>query len=359
MPILSLIAIFLDIPPFVWHVKNRNLPAASLVFWILLPLSFDFINALIWPTDDTSKWWCGYGLCDVEVKFLLASTTGLPGSLAGIMRNLALILDTENTVLVQSLTQRRKKLVAEILLSFGFPIYMICIHYIVQPTRYYIFAIAGCVTSFDDSWPTVILVWIWPSLLCFMAAYYSSKSIPSPFFWSYSSFVVLVTVRMLKYRRDFSSILESSNSNLTKSRFKRLFFMSATMVLIVLPVELYTLYRSVSFPLIQYDWKAIHGSSWSEIIMVPTGGKVFYDHWIHIAIAFALFFFFGLGKDAIRMYRRWLSKVGFDAIFPLLREDSPASRTINTSARQGGFSSSTARSLFMRRKSDTSFTGTL
>lgn len=177
VPVLAFVTMIINIAPFIWHIKNRNIPAASLMFWILLQLFFDFINALIWPKDDTANWFQGFVLCDIEVKLLLGATVGLPGALASIMRNLAMALNTDKPILMNSVTQNRRKLFVECFLSFGFPAYIMVIHYVVQPSRYYIYAIAGCVISFDDSWPTVILVWIWPSILSILGVYYSGKAI--------------------------------------------------------------------------------------------------------------------------------------------------------------------------------------
>ena len=175
VPVLACATMVINIAPFIWHVKNRNLSAASLVFWIVLTLFFDFINALIWPKDDIANWFKGFLLCDIEVKLMLGATVGIPGSLASIMKNLAMVLDTEKPILSHTLAQRRRKLMIEILFSFGFPAYMMAIHYVVQPSRYYIYSIAGCVVSFDDSWPTVVLMWIWPSVLSLIGVFYSGE----------------------------------------------------------------------------------------------------------------------------------------------------------------------------------------
>ena len=127
---------------------------------------------------------------------------------------------------------------------------------------------------------------------------------------------MLVVIRMRKYRQEFAAILGSSNSKLTKSRFKRLFLMSATLIVIVLPVQFYVLAQNASYPFLRYDWNAVHGQTWQDIVMVPTEGAVFYDRWVHIAIGMGMFFFFGLGAEAIKMYRGWLLACGMDKIFP-------------------------------------------
>lgn len=168
---------------------------------------------------------------------------------------------------------------------------------------------------------------------------------------------MLVILRMRRYQQDFSSILSSSSTNLTKSRFKRLFFMTMTLIAVVLPVQFYVLYRNVSFPLIPYDWNAIHGPDWGDIILVPTGGVVHFDRWIHIAVGFALFFFFGIGKEALSMYRGWLLEIGFGAIFPRLH---PAgTRIASTAPTAKGSFSSRARIYLNKRLSTDSVTTSL
>lgn len=175
IPVLAGATMVMNIAPFIWHIKNRNLAAASLVFWIILLLLFDFMNALIWPKDDIANWFKGFVLCDMEVKIMLGATVGIPGSIASIMRNLAMVLDTDKPIISYTAAQRRRKLMVDILFSFGFPAYMMAIHYIVQPSRYYIYSIAGCVVSSDPSWPSIILVWIWPSVLSLIGVIYSGE----------------------------------------------------------------------------------------------------------------------------------------------------------------------------------------
>ena len=175
LPTLALFILLIDTPAFVWYIKARNLAASSLVFWILLANLMNFINPLIWPTDNVEDWWSGYGLCDIEVKLQVAMWFGVVGSVVCVMRNLAQVLDTEHTTMSPSPAQRRRQIVITCLYCFGGPIYAIAIHYIVQPSRYYIFAISGCTPSVADSWPQLPLVLVWPPVLCVVAVYYSSK----------------------------------------------------------------------------------------------------------------------------------------------------------------------------------------
>ena len=170
--VLSFLTLVLDIPSFVWHIKNRNISASLLVFWIILVNFFDLVNALLWPTDDVGNWWHGQIWCDIQVKLVIASNVAILGAIASTMRALAIALDTDRIVLSASTAQRRRNWIIDGLLCFGLPLYMIVIHYVVQPTRYYIFAIAGCTPSFDNSWPSIVIIYIWPPVICLLDAFY-------------------------------------------------------------------------------------------------------------------------------------------------------------------------------------------
>ena len=176
LPVLAFFAVVLTIPPFIWHFRNRNIAACSLIFWISLANIFVFINALIWPTDDVENWWNGNGLCDVQVKLTWGFAVGASGALCCIMRSLALIMDVDRVRIHPSRSQRRRAVMVELLWCYACPIYTIAVDYIVQRNRYYIFAISGCVPSVDSSWPAIVLLFIWAPVFCLIESYYCGKS---------------------------------------------------------------------------------------------------------------------------------------------------------------------------------------
>ncbi|KAL8776993.1 MAG: hypothetical protein Q9213_008057 [Squamulea squamosa] len=340
LPTLALIVLALNIPPLVWHIKHRNVAACNLIGWTIFMNLCNFVNAIIWPTDDVYHWPFGFVLCDIEVKLLLAATFGISGSLTSIMRALARVLDTERTTLVPTRKQRHIESTTTAMLCFGGPLYAIAIHYVVQPSRYYIMAITGCTTSLDRSWPTMALIIIWPVVLCLAAVYYG----------------VVVMIRMRKYRKEFSSILTASTSNLTKSRFLRLFLLSSSLVLIFLPLQLYILSLNTSSELLSYSWDLIHDAhAWMDIIMVPTHGFVSIDRWISVVLGIFIFLFFGLGSDATKMYRKWLIKLRLGTNFPgLYGQTLPQARSPNLGPEKGSLASlifGYCRTTFSRRRS--------
>lgn len=142
---------------------------------------------------------------------------------------------------------------------------------------------------------------------------------------------------------------------MTKSRFLRLFFLSMTLIAILVPTQAYILYQNSVVPLIPYSWESIHGRGWDTVYIMPTKGVVIFDRWVQIAAGFALFPFFGLGQDAKKLYRKGLLKIGLGRVFPSLHHElSPRNQQgslIND--REGSFSSR-ARLFFHKKQSQKS-----
>ena len=184
LPILSFFSITLGIPPLLLHAKNRNFPATSLVSWSILLNLFNIINALTWPNDDVDSWWDGAGLCDIELKFMVAGYVGVPGSLMCIFRSLAIVLDTDRATLVPSKGQRWRNRFMDMLFCVVVPVIAMITHIVWQKSRYLLYSISGCVNDFDESWVSLILAFIWPPVICLAAAYYCCKHPNHPIYTS-------------------------------------------------------------------------------------------------------------------------------------------------------------------------------
>ncbi|PWY69230.1 a-pheromone receptor PreA [Aspergillus eucalypticola CBS 122712] len=329
LPVTAFVSVLLSIIPLVLHCKNRNVAASSLILWYILLNIFNIINALIWPTDDIDSWWDGKGLCDIEVKVMIASYVAIPGTLVCIFRTLAQVLDTSRANLVPTQSQRWWN--HAVVLSFCAiaPVVAMLTHYVYQSNRYILYAIAGCLNNYDRSWVTLVLAWIWPLVICLIAGYYC----------------VIVLHRLTKYRSQFGDILQSANSNLTKSRFLRLFLIAFMMLWAIIPVQTYVVASNiiVTQPWHSYSWSVAHPPDWNEVIKVPVAGHVFYDRWIPVASGYMFFIFFGSGRDAFVMYRAILIFLGFGRCFTSLQSSSANGSSAS------GFLGSRAKLLFNRR----------
>lgn len=117
-------------------------------------------------------------------------------------------------------------------------------------------------------------------------------------------------IRLRRYRHEFDKILSNNSGNTTKSRFFRLYVYCCGLTLCLLPTTYYIFYRNLKVDRLPYDWSAIHDPyEWSYIYKVPNR-YVPFDKWISIGAGLILFFFFGVGRDAVLMYKGWMQTVG-------------------------------------------------
>ena len=307
LPTLATVAFVLCLPILANHVKSRNFAASVLIVWIVLENMFNLINPILWPTNDFEGWWNGAGFCDVVSKLRLAAYIGFISALVCIYRQLAVILDTEQITLGLTRAQRRRNIAIETALCFGLPVYLMIAHYIVQSGRYYVFAITGCVPILDSSWPSTVLVVIWPTIIWIVATVYCS----------------VIIRRLIKYRSQVSSILSTSQSRCNQSQFARLFAMATALIVIFLPVAIYLLLQNSLYQgqHHSYSWNRIH--EWKDqICFVPSSGLENFGRWIEVVTGFVVFVSLGLSRDGLLMYRRLSLKLGLDKMF--LRTKAPA-----------------------------------
>ncbi|KAK8169967.1 pheromone A receptor-domain-containing protein [Phyllosticta citrichinensis] len=291
VPILATIVIILNIPPIVWHYKNKNLAACTLVLWVILLNFTVFLNPILWPNDDLAHWFSGVGVCDIQVYFFVGTWTGISCCLLCIMRGLARIMDTKNTV-VSSESSRKRHLITDAVICFVPVILQMSTFYVVQGRRYFIYGINGCVTVFNFNWVAIILLAMWPLVICTVVAVYA----------------LLILVRLHRYRIEFSRLLSTSGT--TKSRFLRLFIMATISVIVLLPSQSYVLYANTRPEGLRYSWAEVHNKYWNQPVAVSTGGRLRFDRWIWLLSGLVNFLFFGLGVDAFAIYRKWLGAIG-------------------------------------------------
>ncbi|KAF2755954.1 STE3-domain-containing protein [Pseudovirgaria hyperparasitica] len=299
---LAAIVVVVDIPPLIWHFKNRNIALFSLLLWLIILNLVTVTNALIWPTDDTSTWWDGQGLCDIQVRLLLAADYALSGSLVCIMQGLAKVMDTDRAVINQSRHDRIKKTTLDLTLCFGLPAALSILHLAIdQPARYVILTVSGCTVPISYNWVTLVLIWLVPVLITSVASFYA----------------LTVMYRMYRYRRQFSALLERSRT--TKARFIRLFAMTQVLLTITLPLQLYSLSANLAMVQLEpYSWSVIHDHWSSTIILVPMDGVIDPTIWVRVVAGLLAFLFFGTGAEAITRYRGWLILLGLGKLFPSL-----------------------------------------
>jgi pheromone a factor receptor len=172
---LSLLFAILIIPPMIWHFSNRNIGATALILWLLVLNLQNSLNAILWSHDDVTNWFGGNVLCDIEVKIMVAVATGVPSSVACILRALARVMDTERVSLGLTKSQRRRGYAVDLLWCAGFPALQMFFYYIVQTSRYYIVGIAGCTPAVSRSWVTDLLIIAPPVMWTVLGSFYAGE----------------------------------------------------------------------------------------------------------------------------------------------------------------------------------------
>lgn len=177
LAMLSAIVCLLDLPPLIWHLRNRNAAAVCLVFWILINNFFSLVNAIIWPNDNMSTWFDGVGLCDVEAKIIIGRSFGIASATLCILRSLANVMDQNKITIAPSRAQRMRATAFDLIICIGIPLLAMVFHYIVQPNRYAIAGISGCVPTDIQGPVTIVLLDFPPLILAVVDLYYAGPSL--------------------------------------------------------------------------------------------------------------------------------------------------------------------------------------
>lgn len=171
--VLSLMALFVALPPFCWHLKMGSMPATTLMLWPIILCLINVVNGFLWHNDDQEHWWLGQGLCDTEAKITVASFAGFNCALAAITRNHARVMDSRRLAQTINDKQQCRERAIQRAICWGCPVYLMIIHYVVQTSRYVIYAMDGCEPTFDSSWSSFVLIFMWPVVFAIVGVYYA------------------------------------------------------------------------------------------------------------------------------------------------------------------------------------------
>ena len=172
-PTLAFPAWLLCLPPLFWHFRQGNIAAGSLITWFVLNNLSNSINPLIWPRDNLSEWWDGKGWCDINARLQVGSIVAHAACTVMIVRKLAKVMDTRNIVVSAGRNSKLKEKIWTLVWCWAYPMLLIALYYVVQPTRYFILGIIGCRAAYDTSWPSVVLIFMWGPITMIVAAYYA------------------------------------------------------------------------------------------------------------------------------------------------------------------------------------------
>lgn len=78
------------------------------------------------------------------------------------------------------------------------------------------------------------------------------------------------------------------------------------------------------FPFGAFDFSENRGPLYNSAVVIPPWGMTFWDHhwyWVWVLHAVPIFWFFGLTKDAVNIYRVGALKLGLGTLYPSLHDE--------------------------------------
>jgi hypothetical protein len=123
-------------------------------------------------------------------------------------------------------------------------------------------------------------------------------------------YTVIILKRLHTHRRSFIDILDASN--VSRSRFTRLFLLSLSTLLFTVPVQYYMLYANiVNHTGEPFSWFSVHANGWEhKIKLMPSNGAIPFDRYSWVISASLVFLFFGTSREARATYSKWIKKAG-------------------------------------------------
>ncbi|KAK7207935.1 pheromone A receptor-domain-containing protein [Myxozyma melibiosi] len=297
--VTSLISLMMCVAPLFWHISQQNTAVLFLIGWTVLGNLCVFMNSIPWGNPDVTTYWDGRVFCDLLTRLQLMASMGTTASLTTISRNLSRIMSGQ-TSLAPTPSEKRYELCIQLFYSLFLPAVQLPLYYIYQYNRYFVLQYTGCSSSADASYVDLLLSILWSPILLLTATYYS----------------VVTLFYYVKRRREISSVLRTSYSGFTTARFARLLFFSLSIIIVALPLSLYVLALNLNNGIRGFSWSFNHAPEIRDMIVILPYDKPRFEFYLYPILAFFLFAYFGLGADALNMYRRFLSRAGLGKLFP-------------------------------------------
>lgn len=172
--LFAILANFACLVPLRLLCRNGELAAVVFILNVELQNLRTIVNALLWRNDDTSQWWSGEGLCDVDA-YLHNVAIGLYSTcLLAIMRNLARQVGVLRAHPL-SIREKRKRNIVQALIIFPLPLIQMAWTFPLTARRYLVGTLVGCSWAPYPAWPYLIFIVLAPAVVALIAAVYAGK----------------------------------------------------------------------------------------------------------------------------------------------------------------------------------------
>ncbi|KAH8880394.1 pheromone receptor [Thozetella sp. PMI_491] len=305
--------------------SNGEFAAAVFCLTTMVLNVFYSVNAMIWPDENTAKWWLGHGWCDMQVYLFYALDTLYTACVFEIMRQLADKVALSRVTSLSRAERRRRHLVSGLVI-FPIPLLQVIMTWFVQSQRYSIGPLIGCLANYDSTLPYLITFVIPPPILTLGAAI----------------FAALTWKRFRDVDRNNRNLLSSSGNEMAirQARVRRkLYFLTLAILIPYSVVQFLFLASNITsqvswsrpynYDQIHYNpppnqWTGSSPNAWNRITFILTDELDFASqnmNYTPILTVIPLFVSFGATKEAINVYRRYLLKLGLGRIWPRLEEE--------------------------------------
>lgn len=297
----SLLSTFLLIPPLCYHCLNKNIPAVSLIAWFIYKNVVCFINALIWSGNNFEEVTQAPGYCDLTVRLTSGADLGQLCATACLMFNLYMVISARSYKFLSS--ESRTKKAVNILMCWLNPVVIMGISILAQGHRYAIIRYRGCTPLYNFGLRSILMSSLWNAVWVFVAFL----------------FAILTLVEYIKKRKDFKDLLKCSNTGLNARKFVRLIIFSLLVIFVLSPVVLFGFVldlENAGAP--QVNLSSIEDPLWGNVVYINAGTLVLVQRCIEMGLSLCAFALFGLGSEALKMYRRLFNNLG------LIKHKEPA-----------------------------------
>ncbi|KAJ7588784.1 STE3-like pheromone receptor [Mycena floridula] len=289
-PICAFLGFILCLIPLPWHFQAWNSGTCAFMIWTSALCLVGFVNSIVWAgsVDNIAPIWC-----DISTQIILGAAVGIPASTLCITRRLYRITAIRTVSVTRE--DKRRAIMADLLIAVGLPVLVLGLHVIVHPHRFDIFEEIGCYPATYNTLPAYFLYYMWPLVIGSASFVYSCLTLRS--FWN--------------RRAQFSEIM-SSNKALSPSRYFRLMLLALVDIMFTIPVGGYVLYvagRGEMQPWI--SWNDTHfdfghvrlfpSTFWRENHELVIGLQL--TRWLSVFSAIVFFALFGFATEARRNYR--------------------------------------------------------
>jgi pheromone a factor receptor len=172
------VATLLCIPIAYFTFKSASHPLATslLIGWIFIENLLFFVDSIIWSGGNPDEWWDGKIYCDINSRVKSVWMIGVPGAAIGMCRFLADATKSQAGDEQGYLKKRRRNLI-DFTLGILLPLLNAGLKFIVNPQRYSIIGVQGCIGLTQPVWLAFPLYYLWTPILSFVAAVYAGTII--------------------------------------------------------------------------------------------------------------------------------------------------------------------------------------